>query len=101
MKIISFDISQKELLKKNDTVVDSDVEPLEASLLQMGRHYNSISRNIQFYQLRERTHRDLAEQTCDRVLWCAIVKMVVLSLISLTQVYTMKGMLGSKATQTI
>lgn len=98
-KIISFHLEKKETQADELVITEEDMHPLTATLSAMGRRYDAVYRNVHFYQLRERTHRDLAEQTCDRILWCALVKVCILVVIALVQVKTMKGLLSSKSSQ--
>ena len=98
-KIISFELAAKE--DKKDLVTDSELGPLTQGLRTMGRVFDLIYRNIHFYQLRERTHRDLTERTCDRILWSAIGKMATLGAICLVQVYILKSLFRAKAEQAV
>lgn len=100
-KIISFEMSEKDVKKDFDVVMETDMEPLTQGLRAMGRVFDLIYRNIHFYQLRERTHRDLTERTCDRILWSAIGKMVTLGAICLIQISILKNLFNAKASQPV
>lgn len=100
-KIISFELAAKEDKKELAVVTDTELEPLTNGLRAMGRVFDLIYRNIHFYQLRERTHRDLTERTCDRILWSAVGKMVSLGAICLVQIYILKSLFKAKAEQAV
>lgn len=100
-KIISFELAAKEGRKDLEVVTDSELEPLTNGLRSMGRVFDLIYRNIHFYQLRERTHRDLTERTCDRILWSAVGKMASLGAICLVQIYILKSLFKAKAEQAV
>ena len=96
-KIISFDFGLRDEKKDPELVTDDELRPLSIGLNVMGKKFDIIYRNIHFYQLRERTHRDLTERTCDRILWSAIGKMGILGVICLVQIYILKALFSAKS----
>lgn len=70
------------------------LEPLYKEVKRMQRALETVMRNVQFTKQQERTHRDLTESTCDRVLWCAIIKVVVLSVVTVVQISVLKRVGG-------
>ena len=100
-KIVSFEFAAKESKKDQEAVTDTELAPLTNGLRSMGRVFDAVYRNIHFYQLRERTHRDLTERTCDRILWSAVGKMVTLGALCLVQIYILKALFKAKESQPV
>ncbi|OMJ93921.1 hypothetical protein SteCoe_2972 [Stentor coeruleus] len=95
-KSISFDIYSQEGLQEENFATQDEVTPLRVGFRGVSRNLDTIYRNIQFYERRESTHRDLAEITCDRILFCGIIKMVVLAFISFAQIWIMRVLFNNK-----
>ncbi|OMJ74094.1 hypothetical protein SteCoe_27080 [Stentor coeruleus] len=95
-KSISFEMYSQDGLQEENFATQDEVAPLRSSFRKVSRSLDTVYRNIQFYERRERTHRDLTETTCDRVLFSGIIKMVVLALISLSQIWMMRSLFNSK-----
>ena len=93
-KTISFDLCTEEP-KEGKLATEEELEPFEASLKKITRGVENVSRNLHFYQRREKVHRDLSERTCDRVLWVAGFKIFALASISVLQIYALKKILSS------
>jgi len=70
----------------------TEVEPLTLKLTGVSAQLDTVYRNIHFYERRERVHRDLIEQTCDRVLWSALLKILVLATVVAAQVVVFRGL---------
>ena len=100
-KSVSFDFYLHDGLQEEKFATQDEVTPLRTSFRKVSRSLDTVYRNIQFYERRERTHRDLAEVTCDRVVFSAVVKMVVLALISLSQIYMLRSFFNNKRGITI
>lgn len=87
-KNVSFEFTtpkgEKELL------TDQELLPLYEETIAMRKGYDTIQRNIRFTKQQEITHRDLTERTCDRVLWCALLKIAVLVFVSGVQVVVLR-----------
>ncbi|OMJ75759.1 hypothetical protein SteCoe_25023 [Stentor coeruleus] len=100
-KSISFDVYSQEGLQEENFATQDEITPLRTTFRRVSRNLDTVYRNIQFYERRERTHRDLAEVTCDRVLFCGIIKMVVLALISFAQIWIMRTLFNNKRGVTV
>ena len=87
-KVISFEFElEDETVDEDETAAKGSLDPIERNFKDIARQLDLISRNIHFYQRREKVHRDLTEVTCDRVLQFSIVKVVVLLGLTIFQVY--------------
>lgn len=87
-KVISFEFElEDETVDEDETAAMGSLDPIQEKFKDMARNMDLISRNIHFYQRREKVHRDLTEITCDRVLQFSIVKVVVLLGLTIFQVY--------------
>ena len=95
-KSISFDFYLHDGLQEEKFATSDEFAPLRTSFRKVSRSLDTVYRNIQFYERRERTHRDLAEITCDRVVFSAAVKMVILALISLSQIYMLRSFFNKR-----
>lgn len=100
-KTISFEFYVQEGLQEEKIATQEEIGPLRSSFRKLSRNLDTVYRNIQFYERREKTHRDLAELTCDRILFGAIIKMIVLAFISLAQIYMLRGFFNNKKGITI
>lgn len=58
------------------------------SFSKFGENLDSVSDNVNFYQVRERYYRDISEKTSDSVLFGATCKMLALIFVFCLQVYT-------------
>lgn len=99
-KSIAFEYSASEN-KEAELATETELDPLQDSIATMARSMDKIYRNVHFFERRERVHRDLAERTCDRVLWSALVKMFVLAIITCVQVYVLRGFFDSKTAKPV
>ncbi|CAG9335902.1 unnamed protein product [Blepharisma stoltei] len=95
-KTISFEFSSQEKVVEDKLATEEEMTPLKETLKQLSRNLDSVYRNIHFYERREKIHRDLAERTCDRVLWSAMGKIFVLCVISLMQIFMLRSFFDSK-----
>lgn len=95
-KSISFEMFSQDGLQEENFATQDEVAPLRASFRKVSKNLDTVYRNIQFYERRERTHRDLTETTCDRVLFSGVIKMVILALISLSQIWMMRSLFNNK-----
>eukprot|EP00359_Climacostomum_virens_P000144 CAMPEP_0204896228 /NCGR_PEP_ID=MMETSP1397-20131031/38_1 /ASSEMBLY_ACC=CAM_ASM_000891 /TAXON_ID=49980 /ORGANISM="Climacostomum Climacostomum virens, Strain Stock W-24" /LENGTH=164 /DNA_ID=CAMNT_0052063807 /DNA_START=535 /DNA_END=1026 /DNA_ORIENTATION=- len=69
-KVISFEFEHEwDELDDEDFATEESLRELGGSVRELFKNLHNISRNIHFFERRERTHRDLTEQTCDRVAW--------------------------------
>ena len=94
-KTISFEFYIQDGLEEEKILTQEEINPLRSSFRKLSRSLDTVYRNIQFYERRERTHRDLAELTCDRVVFSAIIKMAVLALISIGQIFMLRHLFNS------
>jgi hypothetical protein len=99
-KTIAFEYSASEI-KEAELATEMELDPLQDSIAVMAKSMDKVYRNIHFFERRERVHRDLAERTCDRVLWSALVKMFVLAIITCLQVYVLRGFFDSKTSKPV
>ena len=91
-KTISFEFALEDEAQNEDALLSNEnIDPLSNSLRDLGKQLDGVYRNIHFYQRREKVHRDLTEQTCDRVMFAAVVKMIVLTLVGFLQIYILRG----------
>ena len=90
-KSVSFEFSQNELSQVVTPVNNDGFEPLSDDLSESSNLLGGVYRNLQFYEERERIHRDLTERTCDSILWSVLSKIAVLCTISITQLCVFKG----------
>ena len=89
-KNVSFDYKAVKKEETADLPSEEEITPLRQDVQKMKQAFDAVARNVQFTKQQERTHRDLTERTCDRVLWCAILKIAVLSLVSFLQISVLK-----------
>jgi hypothetical protein len=94
--VISFDYRHWDLADSEGLASEEHLKPLENELRVLSNKLDSVYRNINFYERREKTHRDLIERTCDRVLWSVLGKIVILSSIAFTQIYMLKTTFDDK-----
>lgn len=92
-KNISFELQTTK--PEPELLSDKELLPLLQDTVVMKRGYETIQRNIRFTKQQERTHRDLTERTCERVVWCALVKVVVLGLVAVLQVVVLRKVGGA------
>ena len=91
-KTISFEFGLDDDNQDEESLLGTEnIDPLSNSLRDLGKQLDGVYRNIHFYQRREKVHRDLTEQTCDRVMMSAVIKMVVLALVGFLQIYILRG----------
>lgn len=94
--VINFDYRHWDLADSEGLASEEHLKPLEDELRVLSNKLDSVYRNINFYERREKTHRDLIERTCDRVLWSVLGKVVILSSIAFTQIYMLKTTFDDK-----
>ena len=92
-KNISFELLTRKA--EPEFLTENELLPLEENSVTMRKGYETIARNIRFTKQQERTHRDLTERTCDRVLWCAVVKVGVLVLVTVLQLVVLRKVGGT------
>lgn len=95
-KTVSFEFTSQEEAEEGSLATEEELTPLRNGLKQLSKKLDSVYRNLHFYERRERIHRDLIEQTCDRVLWAGLSKMLVLISVSCLQVYLLRGFFEGK-----
>lgn len=96
-KTISFEFSHEEQV--TDLAAEDQFLPLDDEIKLTSRLLETVYRNLHFYERRERVHRDLTEKTCDSILRNVLIKIVVLSCISLTQIYVLRGLFSGEKTR--
>lgn len=99
-KSISFEL-KSESSSVETVTVEEQVEPLEIGLRQVSRNMESVYRNLHFYQRREKTHRDISERNCDKIMWAAIVKITCLVTITLLQIWGLTHVLNQTSSNKI
>jgi hypothetical protein len=91
-KVISFEFALEDNGPDEATLAKGgSVDPLSNTLRDLAKQLDAVYRNVHFYQRREKVHRDLTEQTCDRVVFSAIIKMIVLAMVGFIQIYVLRG----------
>ena len=90
-KTVSFEFSQELKIEEETLASDDQFSPINDDLAKSSKLLDTVYRNLHFYERRERAHRDLTERTCDNVLWSVLAKIIVLCILSLTQIYVLKG----------
>jgi hypothetical protein len=96
-KTVSFEFEHKwDKLDDADYATETTLIDLGSTTRELFSNLNTIARNIHFSTRRERTHRDIAEQTCDRVAWSGMVKMSVLAAITLAQIALLRRLFDNK-----
>jgi emp24/gp25L/p24 family/GOLD len=99
-KAISFDVHSDET-SDGKVATDDEIEPFQKSLKKVGRTVDIVYRNLRFYKLREKVHRDLSEKTCDRVIWATGFKVFSLVLVSLLQIWGLTKMISSSSSHKV
>ena len=100
-KSISFEFYLQDGLQEEKMATQDEITPIRTNFRKLSRNLDSVYRNIQFYERREKIHRDLAEVTCDRVLYSGIVKIVVACVVSVAQGWILKGFFSNKNANTV
>lgn len=77
----------------NDINTKDHLSTFGRSFSKLGENLDSLSDNVNFYQVRERYYRDLSEKTSDFVLFGATCKILTLTLVFSLQVYTITKVL--------
>ena len=96
-KIINFEFDiSSEVLDVDDATYKANIDPVDTSMKDLNRQLDLVNRNIQFTMRREKVHRDLTEQTFDKVLWFSLGKVVALCSISFAQIYVLKSFFDGK-----
>ncbi|CAG9321168.1 unnamed protein product [Blepharisma stoltei] len=98
-KTVSFEFNSQDKTQFKELPKEEEIGPINDGLTKMNKELDKIYRNIHFYQRREKVHRDLAERTCDRVLWTVLIKIAVLVLISFSQIYMLRKFLEPKGSR--
>mmetsp|Transcript_18398 Transcript_18398/g.33093 ORF Transcript_18398/g.33093 Transcript_18398/m.33093 type:complete len:195 (-) Transcript_18398:2887-3471(-) len=98
-KVVSFELEHTWDELDEDYATEDTLRELAGTVRELSTNLNSISRNIHFFTRRERTHRDLTEQTCDRVAWSGLMKMLILGVITFTQIFMLKKLFDNKKSQ--
>lgn len=88
-KIISFEFYINEGMNEDRLAGLGELRVLSNIFILAAKRFDAIYRNLQFYEIREKAHRDLAEINCDRIVWMAAIKIVVLLTITFTQMWTL------------
>lgn len=84
-KTINFEFDiDSEVLDIDEATYKDSIDPVDTSMRDLNRQLDMVNRNIQFTMRREKVHRDLTEQTFDKVLWFSLAKVVALCSISFT-----------------
>ena len=95
-KRVSFDFSREVPMSSDSSSLSDELMSLKEHTRTMHSLLAQVSRNIKFTVEQERAHRDLAEQTCERVLWSAVVKVLALAGVAIAQMRILGGALGGK-----
>lgn len=98
-KTISFEYSQDENKEELILAGEDQFQPINDEVLTASSLLESIYRNLHFYERRERVHRDLTEKTCDSILLSVLIKIIILCLLSLIQIYVLKSLFNTNKTK--
>lgn len=98
-KTISFDFFPSNTQEDLQFLTGSQTISLKISLHKLGGQFDSVFRNLQFYESREKIHRDLTEKTCNLIFNVILFKTLVLTLVTLGQLSVLKGFFSAKLTQ--
>jgi len=72
-------------------VAEDVVAPIEREIRALSNGLAAVKDEQEYIVLRERTHRNTAESTNDRVKWWSVVQAIVLFLVCAWQVYYLKS----------
>ncbi|OMJ70424.1 hypothetical protein SteCoe_31610 [Stentor coeruleus] len=89
VKTISFEFSQDEYIQEQSLAGEDQFQPINDEVSLASKLLETIYRNLHFYERRERTHRDLTENTCDNILLSVLIKILVLCFLSFIQLYVL------------
>ncbi len=78
------------VLTKCSCAVIDIVSPIEREIRQLSHGLTSVKDEQEYIVVRERTHRNTAESTNDRVKWWSILQAIVLFSVVAWQVYYLK-----------
>ena len=95
LKTVSFDINTGDIMPEK-LASGENIEPIQMNLRRVSRQLEGVTRNLHFYQRREKVHRDLSEKTCDRILWAAGFKFITIFLLFFLQIWGLTKLLNSK-----
>ncbi|OMJ85419.1 hypothetical protein SteCoe_13260 [Stentor coeruleus] len=94
LKQISFDYKIYALENFTyDYPTIEEIFPLAEGFSKLGKLLDDVYNNIQFSEIREKVHRDLAENISDRVLCSVLIKFGVIIGVVLMQGYTLTRIL--------
>lgn len=85
-KDVSFNIYGTVFVDLDDPNSDS----LDATVRRLAKHVRDVKNEQQYIIIRERTHRNTAESTNDRVKWWSIFQLCVVAVNSVFQIYYLK-----------
>ena len=98
-KVVGFEFSEEE--EKQAFATEDELEPLSQGLRKVSRKLDIVYRNLEFYVRKEKTYRDLSELACDKLLWCAVFKILVLVVVTGFQMYFLTGFFNNKQLSSI
>ena len=77
------------------------VAPIEREIRALSNGLSAVKDEQEYIVLRERTHRNTAESTNDRVKWWSVLQAIVLFLVCAWQVYYLKVNENSRCRSTL
>eukprot|EP01065_Artemidia_motanka_P014346 TRINITY_DN18306_c0_g1_i1.p2 TRINITY_DN18306_c0_g1~~TRINITY_DN18306_c0_g1_i1.p2 ORF type:complete len:223 (+),score=77.30 TRINITY_DN18306_c0_g1_i1:60-671(+) len=86
-KTVSFDLAVGD---PTEVTKDHAVDPIESSIVRVSEGLNEIKQEQEYMRVRERIHRDTAEETNFRVLWFSLFEVALLLTMGVGQVVYLK-----------
>jgi hypothetical protein len=88
-KVVTFTVHVGDLLDPQLTKIDQ-TDPIVRSILRLTEGLAEIQNEQKYLRMREHNHRDLAEETNDKIFYWSIVEILVLIVTSVAQVFILK-----------
>eukprot|EP00792_Barthelona_sp_PAP020_P005108 TRINITY_DN2500_c0_g1_i1.p1 TRINITY_DN2500_c0_g1~~TRINITY_DN2500_c0_g1_i1.p1 ORF type:complete len:215 (-),score=61.70 TRINITY_DN2500_c0_g1_i1:59-661(-) len=97
-KLVQFHLHNDDDHTKGGFAKDSDLTPLEQSVINLRDELRAITEEQQYMKARERRHRNTTESTNARVLWYSFLEAIVLVCVSLWQIFYLRRMFEKRRT---
>jgi len=88
-KVVSFTVHVGDVMDPHLTKIDHS-DPIVKSIMRLTEGLSEIQNEQKYLRMREHNHRDLAEETNDKILYWSIVEAIVLVIMSVVQVFVLK-----------
>eukprot|EP00792_Barthelona_sp_PAP020_P005109 TRINITY_DN2500_c0_g2_i1.p1 TRINITY_DN2500_c0_g2~~TRINITY_DN2500_c0_g2_i1.p1 ORF type:complete len:200 (-),score=45.77 TRINITY_DN2500_c0_g2_i1:112-711(-) len=90
-KLVQFNLENNDNSKVG-FAKDSDLTPLEQSVINLSDELRAITEEQQYMKARERRHRSTTESTNSRVLWYSLLETIVLISVYFWEIFYLKRM---------